>query len=78
MTAKKTEAEKEAGKQARKATLHLKKAVAAKAETTPWRGPEHRTGHTGPAETPNTAIAPSGALNAEGMRASISRSTGDR
>ena len=78
MTAKKTEAEKEAGKQARKATSNLKKAVAAKAENEPWRGPEHRSGNPGPAETPNTTIAPSGALNAEGMRASISRPTGDR
>ncbi len=65
---------------ARSATDNLRKAVAAKAEADhdAWRGPEDPTANTGPAETPNTKIAPSGALHAEGMRAAIARSTGDR
>jgi len=65
---------------ARSATDNLRKAVAAKAEADhdAWRGPEDLTANTGSAETPNTKIAPSGALHAEGMRAVIARSTGDR
>lgn len=63
---------------AEQATENLKKAVEAKAEAQPWRGPDDRTANTGPAETPNDKIAPSGALHAEGMRAAIARSTGDR
>ena len=63
---------------AEKATRHLSEAVQRKAENPDWRGPEHRGANTGPVETPNTKIAPSGALHAEGMRAAISRSTGDR
>lgn len=53
-------------------------AVDAKAAAHPWRGPEDRTANTGPVENPNLKIAPSGALHAEGMRAAIARSTGDR
>ena len=60
------------------ATQHLAEAVQRKAENPSWRGPEDVTANTGPAETPNTKIAPSGALHAEGMRAVIARSTGDR
>lgn len=63
-----------------KATQNLSDAVArkAEAEAEQWRGPQDRTANTGPAETPNTKIAPSGALHAEGMRAVIARSTGNR
>ena len=60
------------------ATQHLHDAVRRKAENPTWTGPEQVTPHTPPAETPNTKIAPSGALHAEGMRAAISRTTGDR
>ncbi|WP_417233021.1 hypothetical protein [Brevundimonas sp.] len=67
-----------ASRKASTATDHLREAVAAKAESHPWRGPEDRTTDVGPADTPNTRIAPSGALHAEGMRAAIARSTGDR
>lgn len=74
MTRKLTDAEKDA----RTATRNLKKAVEAKAKSPGWRGPEDRTANTGPAETPNTGIAPSGALHAEGMRTAIARSTGNR
>lgn len=63
---------------AREATEHLREAVSRKAESPSWTGPTDRTADTGPAETPNTGIAPSGALHAEGMRAAISRSTGAR
>ncbi|WP_453977189.1 hypothetical protein [Brevundimonas sp. Marseille-Q4549] len=67
-----------ARKDGRAATANLRKAVARKADTPRWTGPEDRTADTGPAETPNTKIAPSGALHAEGMRAAIARSTGAR
>ncbi|MFC5345225.1 hypothetical protein ACETK8_16210 [Brevundimonas staleyi] len=60
------------------ATRHLAEAVQRKAETPHWTGPEDRSRNDGPAETPNAKIAPSGALHAEGMRAAIARSTGDR
>lgn len=60
------------------ATQHLHEAVRRKAENPSWTGPEQVTPHAPPAETPNTKIAPSGALHAEGMRAAISRATGDR
>ncbi|WP_427789405.1 hypothetical protein [Brevundimonas diminuta] len=60
------------------ATRNLKAAVARKAEETHDGIPENRTANTGPADTPNEGIAPSGALHAEGMRAAIMRSTGDR
>ena len=62
----------------RSATANLRKAVAQKAEKPRWTGPDDRTANTGPAETPNTKIAPSGALHAEGMRAAIARTTGAR
>ncbi len=61
-----------------KATRNLSEAVQRKAENPRWRGPERRDANTGPVETPNNKIAPSGALHAEGMRTAISRSTGDR
>ena len=67
-----------ARKDGRSAAANLREAVARKAETPRWTGPDDRTANTGPAETPNTKIAPSGALHAEGMRAAIMRSTGDR
>lgn len=67
-----------ARKDGRSATANLRKAVTHKAETPRWTGPEDRTANTGPAETPNTKIAPSGALHAEGMRAAIARATGAR
>ncbi|HBI19756.1 MULTISPECIES: hypothetical protein [unclassified Brevundimonas] len=67
-----------ARKDSRSAAANLRKAVAHKAETPRWTGPEDRTANTGPAETPNTKIAPSGALHAEGMRAAIARATGAR
>lgn len=73
-TAKPTAAEKKAAK----ATANLKKAVEAKQKSQPWRGPEHREADEGLASHPNTDIAPSGALHAEGMRAAISRSSGNR
>ncbi len=60
------------------ATKNLREAVERKAETPRWTGPENRTGNVEAAETPNSKIAPSGALHAEGMRAAIARSTGDR
>lgn len=63
---------------ARKAAQNLRDAVVRKGEQPNWTGPEDRTADTGPVETPNTKIAPSGALHAEGMRAAISRSTGAR
>lgn len=63
---------------AEKASANLAEAVQRKSENPSWRGPEDLTANTGPAETPNTKIAPSGALHAEGMRAVIARSTGDR
>ncbi|MCK6105980.1 hypothetical protein [Brevundimonas sp. EYE_349] len=62
----------------RSAAANLREAVARKAETPRWTGPDDRTANTGPAETPNTKIAPSGALHAEGMRAAIARATGAR
>ena len=61
-----------------RATDNLRDAVRRKAENPTWTGPEDRTADQGPIETPNTKIAPSGALHAEGMRAAISRSTGNR
>lgn len=60
------------------ATRNLAEAVERKAANPHWTGPEDRTRNDGPAETPNHKIAPSGALHAEGMRAAIARSTGDR
>lgn len=63
---------------ARTATLNLRDAVRHKAENPSWTGPQDLTANTGPADTPNHKIAPSGALHAEGMRAAIARSTGDR
>ncbi|WP_269220571.1 hypothetical protein [Brevundimonas vesicularis] len=60
------------------ATDNLREAVRRKAESPTWTGPDDRTADLGPSETPNTKIAPSGALHAEGMRAAISRSTGAR
>lgn len=65
-------------RRAAQASRNLQAAVARKADNPPWRGPQDRTAATGPAETPNTKIAPSGALHAEGMRAAIARATGDR
>ena len=62
----------------KRATDNLRDAVRRKAENPTWTGPEDRTADQGPIETPNTKIAPSGALHAEGMRAAISRSTGNR
>ena len=67
-----------ARKDGRSAAANLREAVARKAETPRWTGPDDRTANTGPAETPNTKIAPSGALHAEGMRAAIARATGAR
>lgn len=60
------------------ATDNLREAVRRKAESPTWTGPDDRTADRGPSETPNTKIAPSGALHAEGMRAAIARSTGAR
>ena len=60
------------------ATDNLREAVRRKAESPTWTGPDDRTADLGPSETPNTKIAPSGALHAEGMRAAIARSTGSR
>ena len=60
------------------ATDNLREAVRRKAESPTWTGPDDRTADLGPSETPNTKIAPSGALHAEGMRAAIARSTGAR
>jgi len=60
------------------ATANLRDAVQRKTENPSWTGPEDFTANDGPAETPNAKIAPSGALHAEGMRAAIARSTGDR
>lgn len=60
------------------ATRNLKAAVERKAGQTRDGIPQSRTADTGPADTPNDKIAPSGALHAEGMRAAITRSTGDR
>lgn len=65
-------------RQAATARRNLERALERKTTNPPWRGPEDHTADTGPVETPNTKIAPSGALHAEGMRAAIMRSTGDR
>lgn len=69
---------KDPAAQAKTATESLKEAVQRKAESPSWTGPQDFTSNDGPAETPNRKIAPSGALHAEGMRAVIARSTGDR
>ena len=69
---------RQSGFQRRTATDRLRQAVVHKAENPSWTGPDDRTAHDGMASHPNAKIAPSGALHAEGMRASISRSTGDR
>lgn len=69
---------KDPAAQARAATANLRDAVQRKAENRTWTGPEDLTAHDGPPENPNQKIAPSGALHAEGMRAAIARSTGDR
>jgi len=62
----------------RRAAGNLKAAVARKAALSRDGVPESRTAAAGPADTPNEKIAPSGALHAEGMRAAMMRSTGDR
>ena len=67
-----------ARKDGRSAAANLREAVARKAETPRWTGPVLAVRSSGPAETPNTKIAPSGALHAEGMRAAIARATGAR
>ena len=69
---------RKSGGAAATATDNLRDAVRRKAESPTWTGPDDRTADLGPSETPNTKIAPSGALHAEGMRAAISRSTGAR
>ncbi|MET3780942.1 hypothetical protein ABIC32_001587 [Brevundimonas sp. 1080] len=69
---------RKSGRKATTATDNLRDAVRRKAESPSWTGPEDRTADLGPTETPNTKIAPSGALHAEGMRAAIARSTGAR
>ena len=61
-----------------RATENLRAAVERKAKAPSKSGPKSRTANTGPVETPNEKIAPSGALHAEGMRASMTRSTGNR
>lgn len=61
-----------------RATENLREAVERKAKASAKSAPKSRTANKGPAETPNEKIAPSGALHAEGMRASMTRSTGDR
>ena len=66
------------GYDAEQATANLREAVRRKAEHPSWTGPEDFTANDGPVDTPNEKIAPSGALHAEGMRAAIARSTGDR
>lgn len=69
---------KDPAEQAKTATANLEQAVRRKAETPSWTGPEDFTPNHPAAETPNQKIAPSGALHAEGMRAAIARSTGNR
>ncbi|KQR60970.1 MULTISPECIES: hypothetical protein [unclassified Brevundimonas] len=69
---------RKSGRKATTATDNLRDAVRRKAESPTWTGPDDRTADLGPSETPNTKIAPSGALHAEGMRAAIARSTGAR
>ncbi|SDQ50912.1 hypothetical protein [Brevundimonas sp. 374] len=69
---------RKSGRKATTATDNLRDAVRRKAESSTWTGPDDRTADLGPSETPNTKIAPSGALHAEGMRAAIARSTGAR
>ena len=69
---------RKSGRKATTATDNLREAVRRKAESPSWTGPDDRTADLGPSETPNTKIAPSGALHAEGMRAAIARSTGAR
>lgn len=71
-------ARRKSGGEAATATDNLREAVRRKAESPSWTGPDDRTADLGPSETPNTKIAPSGALHAEGMRAAIARSTGAR
>lgn len=57
---------------------NLRAALRRKRASPQWRGPEDRTAHDGMNALPNTKIAPSGALHAEGSRAAMHRSTGDR
>jgi hypothetical protein len=61
-----------------KAQKYLRAALRRKQSAHQWRGPEDKTSDLGMLDLPNRKIAPSGALHAEGMRAAISRSTGDR
>lgn len=63
---------------AKKATSHLRQAVERKAEGPHRDGPDTHGINDGPAETPNTDIAPSGALHAEGHRVALGRSMGRR
>lgn len=57
---------------------NLRAALSRKRANPAWRGPEDRTASDGMNPTPNTKIAPSGALHAEGARAALHRSTGAR
>ena len=57
---------RKSGGAAATATENLREAVRRKAESPTWTGPDDRTADLGPSETPNTKIAPSGALHQRG------------
>lgn len=60
------------------ARANLRQALKRRNAQEAWRGPEDKTPDLGMAPLPNRKIAPSGALHAEGARAALHRSMGDR
>lgn len=54
------------------ATANMRKALKRK-HASQWSGPEYRTANEGMNPTPNTKIAPSGALHAEGAKPALER-----
>jgi hypothetical protein len=62
-----------AGDRGKAATANLKRALKRKTANQ-WSGPAYRNADEGLNPTPNTGIAPSGALNAEGQRPVLERS----
>ena len=62
-----------AGDRGKAATANLKKALKRK-KANQWSGPDYQNADEGLNPTPNTGIAPSGALNAEGQRPVLERS----
>ncbi len=60
------------------AHANLRQALKRRNAQEAWRGPEDKTPDLGMTPLPNRKIAPSGALHAEGARAALHRSMGDR